>query len=192
MTTDQQTPGARPPSPTSGAPAFRNRAEPFTAVVDSVEDWGAPSPCEGWSAREVLEHVLSTQQEFLAGRGHPVRNNAGDDPARAWAAHRRAVDALLVDPAVCQQAYDGPFGPTTLGTTLIDFYGFDLIVHRWDIASSQGIDVRFTPTEISILDAAVDGWGEHAYAPGIFAQALPTAPGADEQSRVLARMGRRG
>ncbi|GAA4519414.1 TIGR03086 family metal-binding protein [Brachybacterium paraconglomeratum] len=192
MTIGQQTPGTRPPAPASLDAAFRDRARPFTTVVEAVEDWDAPSPCAGWSARDVLEHVLSTQREFLAARGHPVPGGADEEPARAWAAHHREVDALLADPDVAGQPYDSAFGPSTLGATLIEFYGFDLIVHRWDIARSQGLDERFTPQEITLIDAAVDSWGEHAYAPGIFAHALPVAPEADAQARVLARMGRMG
>lgn len=190
MTIDRQTTDIQPPAPASLDAAFRDRARGFTAVVDAVADWDAFSPCTGWSARDVLEHVLSTQREFLAARGHTLRSGTESDPARAWAVHHGEVEALLADPAVAEQRYDSAFGPSTLGATLIDFYGFDLIVHRWDIARSQGLEERFTPQEITLIDVAVDSWGEHAYAPGIFAHALPVAPEADAQARVLARMGR--
>jgi hypothetical protein len=93
---------------------------------------------------------------------------------------------------VAARPHDGAFGPTTVGDVLLDFYGFDLIVHRWDLARSQGRDARLTGAELALVDAAVDGWGEHAYAPGIFGAPAEVPAGADEQTRVLARTGRRG
>ncbi|WP_193103786.1 maleylpyruvate isomerase family mycothiol-dependent enzyme [Brachybacterium sp. FME24] len=179
-------------TPDSVLTTWQERSAPFTATVQAVDDWEAPSPCEGWTARDVLEHVCRTQRDFFAQRGLELSDLSGAEPAQTWAAHHREVSGLLGDPDVAQRAFDGAFGPTTVGATMIDFYGFDLIVHRWDLARSQGLDARLTPQELALIDAAVDGWGEHAYAPGIFAGALPTSPGVDEQTRVLARTGRRG
>ncbi|MEO2097069.1 hypothetical protein ACIGH6_16980 [Brachybacterium paraconglomeratum] len=51
---------------------------------------------------------------------------------------------------------------------------------------------RRDPFELALVDAAVDGWGEHAYAPGIFGAPVDVPGGADAQTRVLARTGRRG
>ncbi|MCT1909232.1 hypothetical protein [Brachybacterium paraconglomeratum] len=74
----------------------------------------------------------------------------------------------------------------------MDSYAFDLIVHRWSQARTQGRDARLTEAELALVGAAVDGWGEHAYAPGIFGAPVDVAAGADGQTRVLARTGRRG
>ncbi|MFL0457853.1 hypothetical protein ACH0CV_10975 [Brachybacterium paraconglomeratum] len=74
----------------------------------------------------------------------------------------------------------------------MDSYAFDLIVHRWSQARTQGRDARLTEAELALVGAAVDGWGEHAYAPGIFGAPVDVAAGADGRTRVLARTGRRG
>lgn len=74
----------------------------------------------------------------------------------------------------------------------MDSYAFDLIDHRWSQARTQGRDARLTEAELALVDAAVDGWGEHAYAPGIFGAPVNVPGGADAQTRVLARTGRRG
>jgi len=192
--------------------AWRRSADPFTAEVEAVTDWEAASPCEGWSAREVLAHVIETEQEFLArvelapvdpARAEPApidlapateapSGPTAAAPATRWAEHRAVVDAVLADPALAGRPHEGAFGPTTIGAVLIEFYGFDLVVHRWDLARSQGRENRFDAQELALLDASVDAWGEHAYAPGIFGPALEVPGGADGQTRVLARMGRRG
>lgn len=168
------------------------RSEPFTRVVRGVTDWDAASPCEGWTARDVLDHVMSTQRDFLVQRGHAVPETLEEDPAARWQAHQDAVVALLTDPAVAGEQFGGFFGPTTVGAVLTEFYGFDLITHRWDIARSQGVDEPFTTEEIEEIEASMDGWGEHAYGEGIFKGPLDVPADASEQTRVLARMGRRG
>ena len=88
------------------------------------------------------------------------------------------------------QSMETPFGPSTVGRTLLGFYGFDLIVHRWDIARSQGRDEQLSDAELDTVDAAVDGFGEHAYAPGIFQEPVDVPAGATRQQQVLARTGR--
>lgn len=168
-----------------------HRSEPFTRVVRAVTDWDAPSPCEGWTARDVLNHVMDTQRDFLAQRGHPVAEPPGDDPAARWQAHQDAVMNLLADPAVAGEQFEGFFGPTTVGAVLTGFYGFDLIPHRWDIARSQGADEPFTSEEIVEIEASMDGWGEHAYGQGIFEGPLEVPANASDQTRALAMMGRR-
>jgi uncharacterized protein (TIGR03086 family) len=165
-------------------------ADPFSAVVASVTDWHAPSPCEGWTARDVLQHVIDTEREFLAGRGHRLPDVESDNPGERWRTHEEAVRELLSEPSVGEETYDGYFGPTTVGETLAQFYGFDLLVHRWDLAASQGDRTVLTDTELDEIDSAVTGWGEHAYAPGVFARPVDVPADADRQAKVLARTGR--
>lgn len=74
----------------------------------------------------------------------------------------------------------------------MDSYAVDLIVPRWSQARARGRDARLTEAELALVDAAVDGWGEHAYASGIFGAPVDVAAGADGQTRVLSRTGRRG
>ncbi|OYO12257.1 TIGR03086 family protein [Enemella evansiae] len=169
-------------------------ADPFTAVVDRVADWTAASPCAGWTAADVLDHVITTERDFLSGQGIELAaiDTSIEDPAARWVAHEAAVRALLADDTVAERRYTGAFGETTIGASLGSFYGFDLIVHRWDLAASQGEQEPFTDAELDRLDASIDGFGEHAYAPGVFSGPLAAAEGATRQVRVLARTGRAG
>jgi uncharacterized protein (TIGR03086 family) len=177
---------------------YARLAAPFSAVVDRLvpADWDAASPCEGWCARDVLDHVVTTQRDFLAkhvhlGTAEPTGPGPGD-PATTWHAHDAEVQRLLADPDVRDHAYDGVFGTTTVGRSLIDFYGFDLLVHRWDIAAAAGIDERLTDDELDVVDRSADGFGEHLYSDGVCKPALEPGASADRQERVLARLGRRG
>lgn len=170
---------------------YERMADPFGEVVAAITDWDAPSPCVGWSARDVLTHVISTQREFLSAHADlgPVAG-PGSDPASGWRAHDARVRELLADDAVATKEFEGHFGPATVGDTLIRFYGFDLLVHRWDLARSAGREERFSAHELAVIEAAVEGFGEHLYAEGICRRPVETPAGADRQARTLALLGR--
>lgn len=170
---------------------YARLADPFGAVVGHVTDWDAASPCAGWSARDVLGHVVQTQREFLGS--HDV--DLGDapdlaDPAAAWRQHDRDVRSALADDTIGEREFDGYFGRTTVGETLTTFYGFDLMVHRWDLARAAGRDERFTDDELGALETSVEGFGDQLYAEGICKPGVTAPEGADRQQRLLARLGR--
>ncbi|GAB3879238.1 maleylpyruvate isomerase family mycothiol-dependent enzyme [Terrabacter terrigena] len=180
------------------ATTYARLAAPFTAVVGRLDraDWHAASPCEGWSAWDVLDHVITTQRDFLEKHGADLGDRPAASPGRAepgevWRAHDARVQRLLAHPAVRDHAYDGVFGTTTVGRSLVAFYGFDLLVHRWDIAAAAGLEVRFNDAELDVVEQSADGFGEHLYDEGVCRPAVPATDGADRQERVLARLGRR-
>ncbi len=174
---------------------FSRLADRFGSVVDRLDDadWGRASPCEGWSARDVLRHVISTQCDFLAQHGIDASTptDVPTDPGRAWRSHDGVVRSLLADPAVASLEYDGVFGRTTVGASLVTFYGFDLVVHRWDIATAAGLDERLDDSELDQIESSADGFGDHLYDEGVCRPAVAAPAGADRQTRVLARLGRR-
>ncbi len=71
--------------------------------------------------------------------------------------------ALLTDPSVADSAYQGSFGDTTVGAMLADFYGFDLVAYRWDLARALGRDTTFDHDELATRgrDPAWGGAGAH-------------------------------
>lgn len=171
---------------------FTAAATPWTAVVHAVTDWEAPTPCEGWTARDLVGHVVGTEREFFAERGHPLREPvAAQDPAAAWDAHRATVEEALADPAVPATPFEGYFGPSTVGGSFEQFYVFDLYVHRWDLARSAGLGTTLDERELDHLEAGIAAWGDALYAEGVCGPPLPVPAGADRATRVLALLGRR-
>lgn len=179
--------------PTSSAPSFATLADRFTTTVDTVDAarWDTPSPCDGWSAADLLDHVMTTQRDFLAEHGHrlPDPERAGD-PTAAWHAHAAAVTELLDRPGVADTPFDGFFGPTTVGQALGEFYGFDLVIHRWDLARAAGTTTTFTAGELDLVEASIGSWGEHLYMDGICASPVDVPDDASRPDRLLARTGR--
>lgn len=170
---------------------YLRHAARFGAVVEAGGTWDGASPCEGWTAADVLDHVIETERDFLAQRGVDLGPDPTGAPATRWAAHLDALRGVLDDRELASQEYDGHFGRTTIAATLATFYGFDLLAHRWDLARGLGREDRWTEAEMGALEQGLDGFGDSFYAEGISRPALPVPEDADRQTALLARMGRR-
>lgn len=172
---------------------FLGRADRFSAVLSGVPGesaWNASSPCDGWTAADVLDHVVDTQRDALTGRGLDVGERPTGNRVDVWSSHLANLRTLLADDDAVGTEYDGYFGPTTLAHNLALFYGFDLIVHRWDIGVATGQDVTFSEEEMSTAEQAADGFGDALHMEGICKSAVEISADAPRQDRLLARLGR--
>ena len=180
---------------TGTAKHYQAALRPLTAVVEAVQPdrWGAPSPCEGWTARDVVGHMVETQRELLCG--HAVDLGAAPDldgdPADAWRSHTERVLGVLADEALVGRSYDGHFGPTTVGRTVEQFYVWDMYVHRWDLARAAGLTAELSETELDLVEQGAEGFGDALHMDGICRPGVDAPAGADRATRVLARLGRR-
>jgi len=169
---------------------YLTQAELFTAVVDAATDWTAPSPCEEWTATDVVEHVVSTQRGYFDQRGAHLGDLPGDDPSTRWHTHLRQVRDVVADDGFATTEFDGYFGRTTVDELLANFYGFDMTVHRWDLGQAVGSPVTFTDDELDRIEQAVDGLGEMLYSSGACKPPLEVPDDAPRQQRMLGRLGR--
>ena len=178
----------------STADQYQAALRPLTAVVDAVPagSWDAPSPCEGWTARDVVAHLVQTQREMLTGHGADLgpAPDLDADPAGAWRDHAGRVLDVLGDEALVGRPYDGPFGPTTVGATLEQFYVWDMVVHRWDLAQAAAIPDELSEDELDRVEQGADSFGEALHMDGICRPGVDVAADADRTARVLARLGR--
>lgn len=166
----------------------------LSAVIDvvPVQSWANPSPCEGWSAHDVLRHLIHTQRDFLAEHAIDLGGvpDIDSDPAAAWREHAKRVREAISQDDVPATAFDGYFGPTTVGETLERFYIWDMLVHRWDIARSQGGQAALSDAELDQIERGMNSFGEALYMDGICRSGV-TAPSDADQGHLLARLGRR-
>lgn len=169
--------------------SFRQQAAGVASVLTGVDGWTAPSPCAGWTAADVVDHMVDTQRDFLGRHGVDVGPRPAGHPPVLWSTH---VAAVLdhVDDDVLHRGFDGAFGPTTVGATLADFYGFDMVVHRWDLARALGTDTTFTPGEMDRMESSIALFGHHLYGEGICAPAVTVPVDASRQDRLLGVLGR--
>lgn len=172
------------------AATFLTLVEEFSAVVNQVEDWTAPTPCADWQAADLLTHVIDTQRDFFAERDMPLAPVASAEPAAAWDDHAGQVRTLLSDDDVAGRAYEGYIGPTTIAVALLDVYGFDLVVHRWDLGRSSDQLVRFSAAEMDAVEASIATFGDMLYSEGICRRPVDIGTDASRQDRILAHLGR--
>lgn len=171
---------------------FRDRADRFSTILAAVDGrWDAPTPCDEWTVGDVVRHVIETERDFLVRHELAAPDATADlEPAQAWEQHRRvALEALSRD-GIAERAFDGYFGPTTIGETLADFYGWDLAVHGWDIARATGQDGSITADEADTLARIAATWGEALHSEGVCRPARPVADDAGAVERLLAMLGR--
>jgi uncharacterized protein (TIGR03086 family) len=173
---------------------FDAAARPLTEVLDAVPAaaWSSPSPCEGWTAEDLVGHLIGTQREFLTAHGVDLGEapDVSADPAAAWREHAARVRDALADDAVPAREFDGFFGPTTVGAAFEQFYVWDMVVHRWDVARAVGADGALTDEELDRVEAGADSFGPNLYMDGICRPAVDVPGDADRDVRVLARLGR--
>lgn len=173
---------------------YARLAGDFTATIEAVpsDRWADPSPCPGWTARDVVRHVVSTQGMFLGFIGRELGDipSVDDDPLAAWKAATAIMQSALEDPAQAQTMHKGAFGERSLEQGADRFLCTDLIVHRWDLGRAAGIDVSLAPADVDAVMKAAEGFGDAMRSPGAFGPALDPPDGADPQTRMLAFLGR--
>ena len=181
------------------ADRYRRVAGQFTDVVLHTPDdaWSNPSPCEGWDARDVVRHNVD-MAAFILGlieRSFPAGTSTVDeDPVDAWLAARDTVQGALDDLDVATQihAHHRHLGQGPWNRAVDMVLTSDLVIHAWDLGHAVGIDVAIDPDEVHRFLAETDGWDDAVMrTPEVFGPALDPPPGADEQTRLLAFLGRR-
>ena len=170
---------------------YRSRADRFGQILAHAGGrWDAPTPCEDWTVADVVSHVITTERDFLARHELASGDAPTGDPLRAWRAHATDTLAAIEADGVADTAFDGYFGHTTIGATLADFYGWDLVIHGWDVARATGQLDPITDDEAVGLDVASEAWGPALYSEGICGPAVPVAEDAGARDRLLGKLGR--
>jgi uncharacterized protein (TIGR03086 family) len=178
----------------SEADRYRTLADSMAQTIAGVPDgrWEAPTPCEDWTARDLVSHLVATSGMFLGfiGQDSPGGPSVDDDPVGAFTTARDAVQAALDDPATAAQEYDGLMGRTSFAKSVDGFLSADLVIHRWDLARATGQDETIPPDEVSRVKAMLEPMDEQMRQPGAFGPKVEPPPGADEQTKLLSFLGR--
>src|SRR6476659_5681362 len=172
-------------------------------VIDNVSDaeMANASPCEGWTVRDVVNHItggatlfaLSVEQgavpDEVLGR-LMGGDNLGDDAQGAWkVAADHAMDAFE-QPGALDKTVTLPFGEMP-GSVALSIAVFDVLTHAVDIASSTGQQVQDLDLVETALSMGQQMVGPELRQPGIFDPEQPVASDAPAEIRLLAFAGRR-
>jgi len=170
-----------------------------TGVLAGVqpEQWDAPSPCEGWTVRDVVNHmvggakIVSTE---LSGRGgdvnYHINHLRGLDPVDAYRdAAAEAVAVFRADPGLVERTIQMPWGPETGGYVATMFMG-DHFVHAWDVARATGQSTDFAADLAEMLMPFAIEYSDRHRGPGMFDEPKVAPPDASPADRLAAALGR--
>jgi uncharacterized protein (TIGR03086 family) len=180
----------------SDRPAERHReiGRVFTDRVRGTRSWDAPCPVAGWTARDVVRHLVEWLPSFLAGGSSvrlPAVPSVDDDPIGAWQAHVDAVQALLDDPATAELTLSNRhIGQLPLDRAIDQFYTSDVFMHTWDLARATGQDDRLDPEFCALLLAGMEPLEDVIRSSGQYGPRVPVEDDADTQAKLLAFIGR--
>lgn len=173
----------------------------FSGVVDRVppQRWASRSPCEGWSALDVLGHVGEATEmgvRILRGgdmsftRHDPPSSVVGPDPAAWWAGLAADARAALGTVDDLDREVDSPMGKRTIREGL-SFPAVDLYIHGWDVAASVGEEVELPAEAIAFVHELFEKVpAEVSRRPGVFGDAREATAGASATEELIAWTGR--
>ncbi|HMC41207.1 MAG TPA: TIGR03086 family metal-binding protein [Acidimicrobiales bacterium] len=168
----------------------------FTDRVRGVpaDAWDNPSPCEGWTARDVVGHVTLWIPQFFGAQGvdFPAVPSVEEDPVGAWETVHATIAAALTDPAISAKPVETPFSTQSLAETVDMIVTGDVFTHTWDLARATGQDESLDPDQLRRMISAVGSMPEEVMrADGMFGPQIDVAEDADDQTKFLGYVGRR-
>ena len=190
---------------TAVADRYRRRADEFERTIEGVrpDQWADQSPCERWTARDVVDHVVGMHDHVLGAVDRPrtAAPPVAEDPLAAFRAARADAEAVLADPALGVVECNTPTGRMTVERHIDLVLSDDMVQHRWDLARATAQDDTIDPEDVERLWASTraipaDVMERYrtpgAFGPGIevLGPEVPVPEDAPLQERLLGLIGR--
>jgi len=166
----------------------RGSAWTASKIPAAAKQLSAPTDCDGWDVRTLIDHMIDTQRYFTgSARGEepalpsPTPPSAvGDDPVGVYGAARDETISAFSQPGVIEKTGPG------LGIAFTD-----QLIHGWDLARATGQDSTMPDALASAAFSMVDGrlTDEFRNQAG-FKPAIEVPASASDQEKLLAYTGR--
>ena len=147
----------------------------------------AETPCDDWTVRNLMDHMLDTQRYFAAAaQGEDASPPSpepptllSDDPVSDFERARAEMLRVFGEDGVIQKT-----GPS-LGIA----FG-DQLLHGWDLARATGQDATMPADLADAAYTMIHGRFTDDQRKGLFKPEIPVGPDASAQDRLLAYTGR--
>ena len=178
-----------------------DQATAWTAgkVAGAERQLDATTPCDDWTVRRLVDHLLAVQAMFESGPSGgtiappqgPPPQLVGDEPAAQYEQARRATREAYAAPGVLDGTVKTPGGDVPA----MQMFGIaicDQLIHGWDLATATGQDAAMPDELASVAWQLLEGRiPDGARGPGKnFKAAVEVAGDASVQDRLLAYCGR--
>ncbi len=172
-------------------------ASGFTKRMEAVpaDRWASPSPCDDWTARDVVVHVINTHRRVLStlDKTEPADISTGStdgELAIAWDEAHGAVSDALNDERRASQTISGMFADQPFSQLVGRLLCADTLIHTWDLARAAGLDERLDTDAVAKASEFLAPLDEAIRRPGGFSPKIDPEPDADAQTRLLNFAGR--
>lgn len=166
---------------------YRRSSEWCGEKVAGAAALDAPTACDGWTVRDLLNHLLETQRYFAgSARGEEV-SPPGPNPPKLLS--KDPVDDFARSRADVVQAF-GQEGVLAKTGPSLGIASSDQLLHGWDLARATGQDSTMPDGLPEAAYQAIHGLFTDEQRVGIFKPELPVADEATAQERLLAYTGR--
>ena len=162
------------------------------------EQFGAPSPDEGWDVAALLGHIIYGNRwvaPLVAGRtiaevGDSLEGDQlGADHVAAYDESGESASAAFEAPGALEAPCAVSYGPVP-GSVYAGHRFVDVLIHGWDLAVATGQDPTLDPALVEECFAVIEPQLAELDASGQFGTRLDAPPGADRQTQLLALLGR--
>ncbi|WP_190145952.1 TIGR03086 family metal-binding protein [Streptomyces glebosus] len=176
--------------------AYEEVTRDVAALVAAVrpEDLALPTPCAGWTVRQLLDHMvwenlMATSIAEGTPRADHTADHLGDDHRTAFADSVRAAHTAFIGSGMLHRTY-GPYEAP--GAMIVQQVVVELLAHGWDLARATGAPTALAPeTAEETLAAAYRIYGAAPRTEGSsFAPECPAPRGASATDRLAAFLGR--
>ena len=180
---------------------FRRSVAEFGTRAGQIGDhqWQAPTPDEGWTVRDLVNHVVGEDlwaPPLLAGStiaevGDRFDGDVlGAEPRAAWAAASAGAVRAVEENGAMDRIVHLSFGDFPGREYTLQLFA-DHLIHAWDLARAIGADERLDQELVASCASWFEAVEDAYRGAGAIAARPPVADGADAQTVLLACFGRR-
>jgi uncharacterized protein (TIGR03086 family) len=178
------------------AEALRHTRGYVAAITEP--QWSEASVCDGWSVRELVNHMVSGNlwvPELVGGKsidevGDRLDGDVlGQDPTGAYERSEQVSAAAFRERGAMERPVAVSYGPVP-GSVYCGHRFLDVLIHGWDVAASTGQDRMLPPDLVEACWAVVEPERDILTGSGMFGTELAVPTDADRQTALLAVLGR--
>ena len=164
-----------------------------------ADQWEDPTPNEGWSVRDLMQHIVSGNLwvgELMAGKsieevGDRLDGDVlGADPIGAYRRSADVAAAAFKQPGAMERPVGVSYGPVP-GQVYAGHRFIDVLIHGWDLAKATGQDTELDPELVQACIEVLEPQKQLLAGSGAFGTTVEVPDDADPQTRLLADLGRR-
>ncbi|QUQ67926.1 TIGR03086 family metal-binding protein [Kutzneria sp. CA-103260] len=170
----------------------------FGRRLRSVGDWSAATPCTEWNVRQLVNHMVrgnlnyvallhgGTGAEFLRMRDVDA---LGEDPVDAYERSMEAFANAFREPGALGRRVDYPLGEIK-GDQALAIRTADTVIHTWDLARAVGGDEELNAELVEWMEENLGAIYEGLEGVERFFAPRQGTTGGTRQERLLRRVGR--